>query len=100
LVRGRDLDLSLRIGAKVGDKTLVYAKGGWANSQYRARAVIGGVGGPTTTDVRTNEDGWRIGAGLEHMITDKIYAKAEYRYTNYGDDVSRHQLLAGVGYRF
>ena len=100
LTTGRDLDLSLRIGAKVGDKTLVYAKGGWANSQYRARAVIGGVGGPTATDVRTNEDGWRIGAGVEHMITDKIYAKGEYRYTNYGNDVSRHQLLAGVGYRF
>ena len=97
---GRDLGLSVRAGAKVGDRTFLYAKGGWANSQYRVRAVIGGATGPTSTDLRSNEDGWRIGAGVEHMVTDKIYAKAEYRYTNYGSDVSRHQLLAGVGYRF
>ncbi|RYE03928.1 MAG: porin family protein [Sphingomonadales bacterium] len=100
ITTGRDLGLSLRAGAKVGDKTFVYAKGGYANSQYRARATIVGTTGTTTTDVRSNEDGWRIGAGVEHMITDKIYAKAEYRYTDYGNDVSRHQALVGVGYRF
>ena len=94
ITTGRDLGVSLRAGAKVGDKTFLYAKGGWANSQYRVRST-----GPVA-DVRSNEDGWRIGAGVEHMITDKIYAKAEYRYTDYGDDVSRHQVLAGVGYRF
>jgi outer membrane immunogenic protein len=91
---GRDLGLSVRAGAKIGDRTFLYAKGGWANSQYRLRTTA------PATDVRTNEDGWRIGAGVEHMVTDKIYAKAEYRYTDYGNDVSRHQLLAGVGYRF
>jgi outer membrane immunogenic protein len=94
ITSGRDLGLSARIGTKVGDKTFVYAKGGWANSQFRVRTT-----GPIS-DLRSNEDGWRIGAGVEHMVTDKIYAKAEYRYTDYGNDVSRHQLLAGVGYRF
>ncbi|WP_066800133.1 outer membrane protein [Sphingomonas soli] len=100
ITTGRDLGLSLRAGAKVGDKTFLYAKGGWTNSQYRARATIVGTTGTTKTDVRSNEDGWRIGAGVEHMLTDKIYAKAEYRYTDYGNDVSRHQALVGVGYRF
>ncbi|RYY24260.1 MAG: porin family protein [Sphingomonadales bacterium] len=100
ITTGRDLGVSLRAGAKVGDKTFLYAKGGYANSQYRALATIVGTTGTTTTDVRSNEDGWRVGAGVEHMITDKIYAKAEYRYTDYGNDVSRHQALVGVGYRF
>lgn len=100
ITSGRDLGVSLRAGAMVGGKTFLYAKGGYANSQYRVRAVIGGTTGSTVTDVRTNEDGWRIGAGVEHMITDKIYAKAEYRYTDYGNDVARHQALLGVGYRF
>ncbi|MES2989045.1 MAG: porin family protein [Pseudomonadota bacterium] len=94
ITSGRDLGVSLRAGAKVGDKTFVYAKGGYANSQYRVRTT-----GPIA-DLRSNEDGWRVGAGVEHMITDKIYGKAEYRYTNYGNDVSRHQALLGVGYRF
>lgn len=100
ITTGRDLGLSLRAGAKVGEKTFLYAKGGWANSQYRFRATVVGTTGTTTTDVRSNEDGWRLGAGVEHMLTDKIYAKAEYRYTDYGDQVSRHQALVGVGYRF
>ncbi|MBX3566046.1 MAG: porin family protein [Sphingomonas sp.] len=100
ITTGRDLGVSLRAGAKIGDKTFLYAKGGYANSQYNVRAVIGGTTGNTVTNVRSNEDGWRIGAGIEHMITDKIYAKAEYRYTDYGNDVSRHQALVGIGYRF
>ncbi|RYY47654.1 MAG: porin family protein [Sphingomonadales bacterium] len=100
ITTGRDLGVSLRAGAKIGDRTFLFAKGGWANSQYRARVTIVGTTATTTTDVRSNEDGWRIGAGVEHMVTDKIYAKAEYRYTSYGNNVSRHQLLAGVGYRF
>ena len=100
ITAGRDLGASLRLGTKVGDKTFVYAKGGYANSQYRVRATIVGTTGTTSTDVRSNEDGWRIGAGVEHMLTDKIYAKAEYRYTDYGNDVSRHQALVGVSYRF
>lgn len=97
---GRDLGLSLRAGANIGDRTFLFAKGGWANSQYRIRTTTGAVAGPVSTDVRSNEDGWRIGAGVEQALGRNVYAKAEYRYTDYGDDVSRHQVLAGVGYRF
>jgi outer membrane immunogenic protein len=100
LTSGRDLDASVRVGYKVAPSTLLFVKGGYANSQFRLRTTIGGVGGNTVTNVHTNEDGWRIGGGVEQMINDHIYAKAEYRYTNYGDDVSRHQALVGLGYRF
>lgn len=96
LTAGRDLEASLRIGYKVTPKTLVFVKGGYANSQYRLTSTVGA----TTTKAHTNEDGWRAGAGVEQMINDHIYAKAEYRYTDYGDDVHRHQALIGLGYRF
>jgi outer membrane immunogenic protein len=100
LTGGRDLDASVRVGVKVAPSTLLFAKGGYANSQFRLRTTVGGTTGNTVTNVHTNEDGWRIGGGVEQMINDHVYAKAEYRYTNYGDDVSRHQALIGLGYRF
>ncbi|MFA6117683.1 MAG: porin family protein [Sphingomonas sp.] len=96
LTTGRDLDASLRLGAKVAPSTLLYVKAGYANSQFRLRSTTGG----TVTHVSTNEDGYRLGAGVEQMLGDHLYAKAEYRFSDYGDDVSRHQVLLGAGYRF
>ena len=96
LTTGRDLDASLRLGAKVAPSTLLFVKAGYANSQFRLRSTTGG----TVTHVSTNEDGYRLGAGVEQMLGDHLYAKAEYRFSDYGDDVSRHQVLLGAGYRF
>jgi outer membrane immunogenic protein len=100
LTSGRDIDLSLRLGAIVTPSTLLYVKGGYANSEYRLRTTVGGATGPTVTHTGDDNDGYRIGAGVEQMLNEHVYAKAEYRYTDYGDNLSRHQLLAGVGYRF
>lgn len=93
---GHDIDASIRVGARVTPSTLVYAKAGYANSRFTLRSTTAGV----TTKVSDSDDGWRIGAGVEQKLTDNIYAKAEYRYTSYGNDVSRHQALIGLGYRF
>ncbi len=90
--QGRDLDASVRLGYVLGDRTMIYAKAGYANSRYTAR-----VGAAKAS---TNEDGFRAGVGVEHMVGKNVYAKGEYRYTSYGHGVDRHQLLAGVGYRF
>lgn len=92
LTAGRDLDASIRVGARVTPRTMLYAKGGYVNSRFSLES-----GG---TKVSTDEDGWRAGVGVEHAINDHIYAKAEYRYSDYGDDVTRHQGLIGLGYRF
>lgn len=100
LTTGRDIDVSLRLGARVAPSTLLYVKAGYANSEFRLRSTVGGTAGNTVTDVSTEEDGYRLGAGVEQMLGDHLYAKAEYRYSDYGDDVSRHQVLVGAGYRF
>lgn len=94
--QGRDIDASLRLGYKISDRTLLYAKAGWANSRYTGRVRTGA----TEIEESSDEDGVRLGAGIEQMLTGNIYAKAEYRFTAYGDDVERHQVLAGVGVRF
>jgi outer membrane immunogenic protein len=56
--------------------------------------------------------GWTIGAGVDVPVNDRWTAVAEYRYTDYGDnidamgtidgpyDISSNQLYLGVNYRF
>lgn len=98
---GRDFYVGARLGFRAGDRTLIYAKGGYTNAQFRTRYDNGN----TTTITRDNADGWRLGAGAEVNLTGDTYAKAEYRYSKYDDNsaginAKRHQVLAGVGVRF
>lgn len=95
---GRDIDVSLRLGARVAPRTLLYAKAGWANSRFTGE--VRNAAGAVTSRVSGNEDGFRVGAGVEQALGEHLYAKGEYRYTSYGHDLSRHQALIGFGYRF
>lgn len=102
---GRDLYVGGRLGFVAGPRTLIYAKAGYTNAQF-----ITDYTSPNSTpalDLRTrdNYDGWRLGAGAEFKLTDKVFAKAEYRYSNYGSqtngvDPERHQIITGIGVRF
>jgi len=112
LSTGRDLYAGVRVGARVGENAMVYAKGGYTNGRYNVLAY------DNVTDTRTNVnlDGWRVGAGVEVGITKNAFVKAEYRYSNYTNgeieapsgattpdfdvDVDRHQGVVGVGLRF
>lgn len=84
---GRDLYVGGRIGFTSGS-ALIYAKAGYTN----ARLESGGTSG--------DADGVRVGAGVEYLLSGNIFAKAEYRYSNYEADIERHQAIAGVGIRF
>jgi outer membrane immunogenic protein len=91
---------------------MVYAKGGYTNAKYNILASDG----TTDTNSDFNLDGWRAGAGVEVAVTNNVFVKAEYRYSNYTDgeveapngvesddfgiDVDRHQGVVGVGLRF
>lgn len=94
---GRDLYAGARIGTVIGETTLLYAKAGYTNARVRLTSTDGTT---TTTLAGRNLDGVRVGAGLEHKFGQNFYGKAEYRYSNYQDGVSRHGVLAGVGVRF
>lgn len=111
---GRDLYVGARAGMLVSPKTLLYVKGGYTNARYNVVATDG------TNEFRENvdTDGWRLGAGGEMALNDKVYAKLEYRYSKYSEaevdfeddgvpdsdrfniDTDRHQVVAGVGMRF
>ena len=88
LKAGRDLYVGGRAGVIVGSG-LLYAKAGYTN----ARVKVTGFGG-------ANGDGIRGGVGYEFILSGKMYAKVEYRYSNYEADLSRNQAVAGFGVRF
>lgn len=109
----RDLYVGARVGYVLSPKTMIYAKGGYTNAKFDVNSTFGTV--ETNRDI--DADGWRIGAGVEQAITNNVFAKVEYRYSNYskgeldytGDapdgrrfdlDLDRHQVMAGVGVRF
>lgn len=92
-------DLSARAGYLVTDKALVYVRGGYANT--RVRTTLDGLTGPVTAS--DNLDGWQVGGGLEYAISDRISARAEYRFSDLGSNggqYDRHQTLVGVSYDF
>jgi outer membrane immunogenic protein len=114
-----DIGIAARVGYAVSPQALLYVKGGWSFAKIK----FGGNGVDNTTAFTFGEsttlDGFRIGVGGEYMFSENIYAKAEYRFTNYnngnmdvrgvdvnGDalfdkiDVARHQFVLGVGFRF
>ncbi|MDG2533260.1 outer membrane beta-barrel protein [Sphingomonas sp. HITSZ_GF] len=109
---GRDLYIGGRVGFMASPSTKIYAKAGYTNAQLKLLASDG----TTELEDRYNLDGWRVGAGVEKAIGSSTYAKLEYRYSNYTDanlqyangattnqfnvDTDRHQIVAGVGFRF
>jgi outer membrane immunogenic protein len=94
---GRDLYVGARAGAAVGANSLVYAKAGYTNTRLELE-FDPAVGSTTTAD--DNLDGVRVGGGVQFGLSQNLYAKAEYRYSNYEQGYDKHQGLVGVGFKF
>jgi len=111
---GRDIYVGARAGVLVTPRALLYAKGGYTNARY---GLDTDDGAGFSRDYSATLDGFRVGAGFEYLLSDKIYGKVEYRYSNYSDlevdvadnnvnfadfdvNTDRHQVVAGVGIRF
>ncbi len=92
-------DLSARAGYVVGERNLLYVRGGYANTRARVETIASNV---LSSDQRTF-DGWFVGGGAERKLLDNVSARLEYRYSDLGADnrkYERSQVLVGVAYRF
>lgn len=113
---GRNLTAGLRAGFVLGDSVLVYAKGGYSNGRLRVD-YDGDVEDDDNEllELNRNRSGYHFGGGFEVALSRNLYVKADYTYTDYSgftytdpedEDLtarfgaSRHQALAGVGFRF
>lgn len=93
----RDISILGRVGTRISENSMLYAKIGYTNLRARTVTTIGDATGERNS--RTL-DGIRLGAGAEVGLLQNLYLKAEYDYSNYEDGVTRNQILTGVGFRF
>jgi outer membrane immunogenic protein len=95
---GRDLYVGGRVGVAMGANSLIYAKAGYTNARFNLDYRTT----PTGTFVGTHEDldGARVGAGIQFGLGTSLYAKAEYRYSNYEQGFEKHQGVVGLGFKF
>ena len=95
---GRDLYVGGRVGVAMGANSLIYAKGGYTNARYN----LDYKATPTGAVVGTHEDldGARVGGGIQFGLGPNLYAKAEYRYSNYEQGFKKHQGVVGLGFKF
>jgi outer membrane immunogenic protein len=90
-----DLGAAARLGFKTNDNVLVYGRAGYSNLDRPATCV------GTRCTANPNLEGLTVGGGIEAQIAGPVYAKAEYRYTDFSKSaVGRHGALVGVGVRF
>lgn len=111
LKEGRDWALGARVGAVVAPRTLLYAKGEYVNVRLKS-AFNDATATAGDSSVHDDRGGYRLAAGAEFSLSHNLYVKAEYRYTDYKSyrfddgadvgsaDLSRHQIVGGVGLRF
>lgn len=100
-----DGSVRARVGAAVTNDILVYGTAGGAAERLR---VSDAVGSATNTML-----GYTVGAGVDAKLTDQIFGRVEYRYSDYGSktfnlpgvgatniDSSNHRTTVGIGIRF
>ena len=94
---GRDLYVGARAGAAIGANSIAYVKAGYTNARFEV-VFDPAVGNTVSED--GNLDGVRVGGGFQFGLGRNLYAKAEYRYSNYEDGFDKHQGVVGLGLRF
>ena len=97
---GRDLYVGGRVGARVGSNTLLYAGAGYTNARVNLDYDDGTAGGLDNFRLAEDLDGVRVSGGAEFGIGTNAFVRAEYRYSNYEQDIERHQVVGGFGFRF
>lgn len=102
----RNWDAAAKVRAGVAlDRTLVYGTAGYGVTKFEAKRNV--------TSGDNWEGGYLLGSGVEQALGDKLSAKAEYNYVDYGKvrstisgvgnrakDLDSHTLKLGVNYKF
>lgn len=97
---GSDVSGSLR--GRLGyvlDRALIYGTAGWTatNGYIQARGQ----------EKSRTFHGWTAGLGVDYAVTDNVFVRAEYRFSDFADkniginiDPDQHTAIIGVGFKF
>jgi outer membrane immunogenic protein len=112
---GWDASIRGRLGYLITPSTMLFGTAGFAWQQVELHSVcILACGIQTKVDGETVRPGWTIGAGIETAITGNWFARAEYRYADFGKfnveldqfggrapvELYTHTATVGLAYRF
>jgi len=101
---GWEGSLRARLGYAVSDATLLYVTAGGAAASHRFHDASGAD--------RQTHLGWTVGAGVDQKLTDNVFGRLEYRYTDLGRksyatpavsaDIKphNHRISVGMGMKF
>ena len=97
---GVEGSLRARLGYVVSPTVLLYATAGGAAKDLEV--TTGGVSESNTMI------GWTAGGGADIMVTDNVFGRVEYRYTDFGSDTFNgsevsdkdNRVLLGLGMKF
>jgi outer membrane immunogenic protein len=67
-----------------GGQTLVYGTAGYAAAKIER--TFGDTSVPDSSSDTSWQDGWTVGAGVEHFFGSRLSLRAEYRYADYGEE--------------
>lgn len=97
-----------------GGQTLVYGTAGYATAKIKR--TYGDLNISASSSDTSRQDGWTVGAGVEHFFGSTLSMRAEYRYADYGkenvpatvygpafterQEYDEHTLRIGVMYHF
>ena len=99
---------SARAGMVFGGSTLVYARAGVVETEFSTDFSTSGA----SASRDDSETGLRLGGGVELQVTDDVFMRADYTYTDYDEyalvvggsserfDNSESLLRLGLGFRF
>jgi outer membrane immunogenic protein len=74
------------------DRSLIYAKGGWASADVDLNF---GVGTTLTGTTSGRENGWTAGLGWAHALTKDVSVAVEYNYVHLDIDDRAYTILPG-----
>ena len=78
-----------------GGQTMVYGTAGYALAKIER--TFHNL--PDSVSDTSWQDGWTVGAGVEHFVGRQLSMRAEYRYADYGEeDITAVRALWGAGY--
>lgn len=102
---GLEGSLRARAGVAITDDILIYGTGGIAAQ----RLTVNPATAPADTQAMI---GWTVGAGMDARLTDQVFGRVEYRYTDYGNrnfnfggatssvNDRNHRVGVGIGVKF
>jgi outer membrane immunogenic protein len=102
--QGLEGSLRARLGFAATESMLIYATGGGAGTQQRIYDFAGNDMGTVW--------GWTVGAGVDAKLTDMVFGRVEYRYSDFGSvtldtgsgpqtvSPSNHRVTVGLGVKF